>query len=113
VGLLSGLVGVGGGFLIVPALVLMARVPMKEAVGTSLMVIAMSSAAGLIGYLGQVSVRWDVLGGFSAAAIIGILAGTAATRFVPARALQRSFAVFLVLMGVFMVYENRFAFAWS
>src|SRR5262249_27961470 len=58
VGLLTGLVGIGGGFLIVPALVLLARVPMKHAVGTSLVVIAMNSLSGSLGYLGQVDLPW-------------------------------------------------------
>jgi len=58
VGVLTGLVGVGGGFLVVPVLVLLAEVPMKATVGSSLLVIAMNSAAGFAGYLGSVEVRW-------------------------------------------------------
>lgn len=107
VGVLTGVVGVGGGFLIVPALVLLAGVPMKEAVGTSLLVIAMNSAAGFAGYLGQVSIPWGVLAGFTAAAIVGILSGTYLARFVPADALRRAFAVFLLAMSGFVFYHNR------
>jgi uncharacterized membrane protein YfcA len=107
VGVLTGLVGVGGGFLIVPALVLLGRVPMKEAVGTSLVVIAMKSAAGFAGYLGQVVVDWAFVAGFTAVAGAGIIAGTFVVRFVPQHALKRAFAVFLVIMGGFILYQNR------
>jgi uncharacterized membrane protein YfcA len=107
VGILTGLVGVGGGFLIVPALVLLGKVPMKQAVGTSLLVIAMKSAAGFAGYLGQVEVDWAFMGLFTAVSIAGILLGTWLVRFVPQHALQRAFAVFLVLMGGFILYQNR------
>lgn len=110
VGVLTGLVGVGGGFLIVPALVLLGRVPMKEAVGTSLLVIAMNSAAGFTGYLGQVEMAWAFMGIFTAIAAVGILAGTWLVRFVPQRTLRRAFAVFLVVMGSFILYRNRAVF---
>jgi uncharacterized membrane protein YfcA len=110
VGVLTGLVGVGGGFLIVPALVLLGKVPMKEAVGTSLLVIALKSAAGFVGYLGQVEVDWAFMGLFTAIAVSGILAGTWLVRFVPQAALQRAFAVFLVVMGSFILYQNRSVF---
>lgn len=110
VGVLTGLVGIGGGFLIVPALVLLARVRMKEAVGTSLLVIAMNSAAGFAGYLGRVELPWRFLIGFTAAAIVGILAGTALTRHVPHERLKRAFAVLLVGVGLFTLYENRGVF---
>ena len=107
VGVLTGLVGVGGGFLIVPALVLLGKVPMKQAVGTSLLVIAMKSAAGFLGYLGQVQVAWGLMAVFTAVAVGGILLGTYLVRFVPQAALQRAFAVFLVVMGTFILYQNR------
>jgi len=107
VGVLTGLVGVGGGFLIVPALVLLGKVPMKQAVGTSLLVIAMKSAAGFVGYLGQVEVDWAFMGLFSTVSIVGILLGTYLVRFVPQHTLQRAFAVFLLLMGSFILYQNR------
>lgn len=107
VGVLTGLVGVGGGFLIVPALVLLGRVPMKQAVGTSLLVIAMKSAAGFMGYLGQVEVDWSFMVLFTGVASGGILLGAWLVRFVPQHALQRAFAVFLVLMGGFILYQSR------
>ena len=107
VGVLTGLVGVGGGFLIVPALVVLGKVPMKEAVGTSLLVIAMKSAAGFAGYLGQVEVRWSYLALFTAVATVGSLGGTYLVRYVPQGALKKSFSVFLVVMGAFILYQNR------
>lgn len=110
VGVLTGLVGVGGGFLIVPALVLLGKVPMKEAVGTSLLVIALKSAAGFVGYLGQVEVDWAFMGLFTAVAVAGITAGTWLVRYLPQTALRRAFAVFLVIMGSFILYQNRAVF---
>lgn len=111
VGLLTGLVGIGGGFLIVPALVILARLPMKQAVGTSLVVIAMNSASGFAGYLGQVDVPWAFMGMFTAVAIGGILVGTYLVRFVSQQALKRAFALFLLLMGGVILYQNRGVFS--
>lgn len=107
VGVLTGLVGVGGGFLIVPALVLLGGLTMKEAVGTSLLVIALKSGAGFWGYAGQVEVPWAFLAGFSAVAVLGILLGTHLVRYVSQEGLRRGFAAFLVVMGTFILYENR------
>ena len=110
VGVLTGVVGIGGGFLVVPALVLMARVPMTQAVGTSLLVIAMNSASGFAGYLGHVDVPWAFMLGFTAVAVGGILAGTYLVRYVSQRALKQSFAVFLLVMGSYILYRNRSVF---
>jgi uncharacterized membrane protein YfcA len=107
VGVLTGIVGVGGGFLIVPTLVLLAHVPVKEAVGTSLSVIVMNSASSYLGYYGTVDVPWLFLSGFAGVAVVGILGGTALVSRVSSRALKRGFAVFLVVMGVFVLYQNR------
>lgn len=106
IGVLTGVVGVGGGFLIVPALVIAARVPIKQAIGTSLLVIAMNSAAGFAGYYGTVDMRWEFVGSFTAFAIAGILVGTYLTRFLSGAALQRGFSVLLLLVGCFMLYQN-------
>ena len=109
VGVLTGLVGIGGGFMIVPALVLLGKVPMKEAVGTSLLVIAMNAATGFYGYLGQVDVAWGAMIQFTAAAVAGILSGAFLARLVSPHALQRTFAVFLVAIGLFILFQNRAA----
>jgi len=110
VGVLTGLVGIGGGFLIVPALVLLARVPMRQAVGTSLLVIAMNAASGFAGYVGSVDVDWAFLSGFTAAAVVGAFAGTALVTRVPQATLKRGFAVFLFAVGGFVLYMNRDVF---
>jgi uncharacterized protein len=107
VGVLTGLVGVGGGFLIVPALVLLGKVPMKEAVGTSLLVIAMKSATGFLGYLGQVEVPWAFLALFTVVSMVGIFGGTFLVGLVSQQGLKRGFAIFLLLMGLFILYQNR------
>jgi hypothetical protein len=80
---------------------------MKEAVGTSLLVISMNSFAGFAGYLGEVSFKWELMALFAVLAVAGSFAGTYLVTFVPQRALKRSFAVFLVLMAAFILYENR------
>jgi uncharacterized protein len=110
VGVLTGIVGVGGGFLIVPALVLLAGVPMKVAIGTSLMIIALKSATGFAGYLDQVQVPWGLMLMFSAVAVAGILTGTRLVRHIPPGALRRAFAIFLVLMGSLILHQNRIVF---
>jgi uncharacterized membrane protein YfcA len=106
VGAVTGLVGVGGGFLIVPALVLLAHLPMKQAVGTSLLVIALNSMAGMAGYVGQVDFAWGFMAAFTAFALAGIVAGAHLVQFVSQEALKRGFAVFLVIMGFFILYQN-------
>lgn len=110
VGVVTGLVGVGGGFLIIPALVLVGNLPMKQAIGTSLLIIAAKSAAGFVGYAGQVEVAWSFLSAFTAASLVGILAGTYAVRFVTQERLKRYFAVFLVAMGLLVLGENLWAY---
>lgn len=107
VGILTGMVGVGGGFLIVPALVLLLAVPMKEAVGTSLLVITLNAAAGFGGYIGTVEIAWGFLAAFTAIAIVGIVAGTRLVHHVQTGTLRRGFAVFLVVVGAFILYQNR------
>ncbi len=103
VGVLTGLVGVGGGFLIVPAMVLISKVPMKTAVGSSLLVIAMKSAAGFYEYTHQVEVDYAFIAGFSVLAVVGIVIGTRLVRYIAQHKLKRGFAIFLVVMGIFML----------
>lgn len=110
VGVLTGVVGIGGGFLIVPALVVLGRVPMKQAVGTSLLVISMNSVSAFAGYRGTVDVPWGFLAAFTAVAIVGILAGTYLVRFISGAALKRGFALFLLVIGALMLYQNRTVF---
>jgi uncharacterized membrane protein YfcA len=105
VGSLTGIVGVGGGFLIVPALVLM-RMPLREAVGTSLLVITGTCVVGFLGYLGHVNLDWVAVALVAAGTLPGIALGTYLHRFVPQSILRRGFAVFLVVMAAFIFIEN-------
>lgn len=103
VGVLTGLVGAGGGFLIIPALVVLARLPMKLAVGTSLLIIAAKSLIGFTGDLGQMAIDWNFLALFSAFAVAGILLGTWLTRFIPGGKLKPAFGWFTLAMGVYII----------
>lgn len=105
VGSLTGIVGVGGGFLIVPALVLM-QMPLREAVGTSLLVITGTCVVGFLGYLGHVSVDWVAVALVAAGTLPGIAMGSYLHQFVPQSILRRGFAVFLVVMAAFIFIEN-------
>jgi uncharacterized membrane protein YfcA len=106
VGVLTGMVGVGGGFLIVPALVLLIGLPMHEAVGTSLVVIALNSAAGVAGYAGRVAMDWGAMALFTALAVAGVLVGAGLAPRVPAGRLRRWFAIFLVVMAGWILWQN-------
>ena len=107
VGILTGLVGVGGGFLIVPALVLLGGVPMKQAIGTSLAVITMNTLAGFAGYAGQVHIDWTAMGLFAGVAIAGILLGTRLVAHVSVVQLKRGFAFFLLAVAAFVLFQSR------
>ena len=107
VGVLTGLVGVGGGFAIVPALVLLAKVPMKQAIGTSLLVIFLNSVAGFLGYFGRVTLDWQLMVSFTVAASLGIAAGAYLVKFVRAKHLQKAFGYFLLAMAAFILWQNR------
>ncbi len=106
VGVLTGLVGIGGGFLVVPALVLLGKVPVKRAVGTSLVVIALKSASGLAGYAGQVEIPWGFILLFSAVAVAGSYGGSYLVRFVSPHLLKRAFSIFLVVVSALILYKN-------
>lgn len=102
VGLVTGLVGAGGGFVVVPALALLGGLPMPVAVGTSLVVITMNSAAGLAGYLSSVSIDWPLAAALTLAAVAGsLLGGLLAGRVDPDR-LRRSFGWFVLAMAAFV-----------
>jgi uncharacterized membrane protein YfcA len=109
VGILTGLVGVGGGFLIVPALVLLAGLPMRHAIGTSLLAITLSTMTALAAYRGQATILWGVVATFTALAVAGAVIGTRVARRVPARALRRAFGVLVLALAAFLLYENRAA----
>ncbi|MHB1010551.1 MAG: sulfite exporter TauE/SafE family protein [Propionibacteriaceae bacterium] len=106
VGFATSLVGAGGGFLVVPALALLGGLPMALAVGTSLLVIAMQSSAGLVGHLVTVSLDWPVVLAVTAAAVVGSFVGTALIGRIPERALRKSFGVFVLVMGAVVLAEE-------
>lgn len=111
VGILTGLVGVGGGFLIVPALVLLGGLSMRLAVGTSLLIIAAKSAAGFYKYIAVLAsaglqVDWELIAVFVAIGAVGSIVGNALSQRVPQARLRRGFAIFLVVMGVFILFKE-------
>ncbi|MEI6427111.1 MAG: sulfite exporter TauE/SafE family protein [Pseudanabaena sp. ELA607] len=107
VGILTGLVGVGGGFAIVPALVLLGKIPMRQAIGTSLLIIAANSVAGLCGYLGHTSLDGNLTVSFTFWAGCGTVLGTYLGRFVSTRQLQQGFGYFLLAVATFVLVQNR------
>jgi uncharacterized membrane protein YfcA len=106
VGLVTGLVGAGGGFLVVPALALLGGLPMPVAVGTSLVVIAMKSFAGFAGYLSSVSIDWRLAGMVTAAAVVGALLGARLTALVNPDSLRQAFGWFVLLMSSVILAEE-------
>lgn len=106
VGLFTGFLGVGGGFLIVPALMLTAGLETRMAGGTSLAVIALNSATGLVGQLRYVTLDWSLLGGFLLFAFAGMLAGIAFARRLHENFLRRLFAIALIVLAVVLALLN-------
>lgn len=107
VGLLTGFAGVGGGFLYVPVLSVLVGLPMRQAIGTSLVLIVLSCAAGMARYLGNPEVLrldWDVIALFTGIALIGVLIGSRLVPHVSQQKLRRGFAVFLLLLGVVVLF---------
>lgn len=108
VGALTGLVGAGGGFLIIPALVLLAGLPMKQAVGTSLLIIGAKSLIGFLGDLGQAQIDWPFLTLFSAFAIGGIFIGSALSKLISGEKLKPAFGWFVLVMGIYIIVKETF-----
>lgn len=109
VGILTGLVGAGGGFLIIPALVLLARLPMKMAVGTSLLIIAAKSLIGFTGDLGtQMNINWLFLALVSLLAVSGIFAGSYLSKYVSGQKLKPAFGWFVMVMGIYIIGKELF-----
>ena len=106
VGLITGLIGVGGGFLIVPALVFVARIPMRLAIGTSLLVITMNALSGFAGYAGTVPIDWHLVGWFAGVAAIGSIIGTMISKQVPQKRLKEVFGVLLIGVSLYVLYRR-------
>ncbi|MFF5927613.1 sulfite exporter TauE/SafE family protein [Streptomyces hydrogenans] len=113
VGAVTGLVGSGGGFLVVPALAILGGLPMGIAVGTSLLVIAMKSFAGLAGHLSGVSIDWGIALTVTVAAVAGSLIGARLAGRIPQDVLRRAFGWFVVVMGVFVLAQQLDTAVWT
>jgi uncharacterized protein len=106
VGLLTGLVGAGGGFLIIPALVLFSKLTMKQAVGTSLLIIAAKSLIGFTGDLSHYEMDWTLLGTVTALAIVGIFIGNRLSHNVDGEKLKKAFGWFVLVMGIYILVKE-------
>jgi len=106
VGLLTGLVGAGGGFLIIPALVMLSKLPMKQAVGTSLLIIAAKSLIGFTGDLGNSTINWTLLLSVTALAIAGIFIGDKLSKRIDGNQLKKGFGWFVLLMGLYIIIQQ-------
>jgi uncharacterized membrane protein YfcA len=109
VGILTGLVGVGGGFAIVPALVILGKTPMKEAIGTSLLILVVNAISGFLGYLGQVDLDWNLIGSFVISASLGSFFGAYLSQFIDGKKLQKYFGYFLIAVAAFLLFQNQSA----
>ena len=108
VGLLTGLVGAGGGFLIIPALVLLSKLPMKQAVGTSLLIIAAKSLIGFTGDLSNYTMDWKLLLTVTALAIGGIFIGDILSKKIDGNKLKKGFGWFVLIMGIYIIVKELF-----
>ncbi|WP_027125255.1 sulfite exporter TauE/SafE family protein [Gelidibacter mesophilus] len=104
IGTITGLIGAGGGFLYVPALVLWAKLPMKKAVGTSLVIITLNSLIGFTGDIQNIDIQWPFLLTFSAVTIIGIILGGYFSKNVSNQMLKKGFGYFTLIMACYIMY---------
>ena len=105
-GLLTGLLGAGGGFLLIPALVIFMKLPMKKAIGTSLLIIALNSLIGFLGDIGRHSIDWKFLMAVSALAITGIFIGGHFNEKINSDRLKKSFGWFVLVMGIYIIVKE-------
>ena len=108
VGLLTGMVGAGGGFLIIPALVFFSKLPMKQAVGTSLLIIAAKSLIGFTGDLSNLNIDWLLLLSVTAIAVAGIFIGNLISNKTDGEKLKKGFGWLVLVMGVFVIVKEIF-----
>ncbi|MFC4685864.1 MULTISPECIES: sulfite exporter TauE/SafE family protein [Bacteroidota] len=106
VGILTGLVGAGGGFLIIPALVLLSKLPMKEAVGTSLVIIAAKSLIGFFGESGETAIDWIFLLKITGFALVGIFIGMVLSKRINGEKLKPAFGWFVLVMGIYIIIKE-------
>jgi uncharacterized membrane protein YfcA len=112
VGILTGFLGVGGGFLIVPALVMLVGLPIRQAIGTSLVVIAMNSLAGFLGHLQGPAIDLQVVVVFVIAGLTGALTGARLARLVHPEYLRKAFALFVIALALVLLADNFHKMGW-
>jgi uncharacterized membrane protein YfcA len=106
VGALTALIGAGGGFVIVPALVYLARVPVKPAVGSSLLIITLNALSGFAGYVGLVPIDWSLVGSFTGIAALGAVLGTRLNRLIPPARIKQAFALLIIVLGGYLILQR-------
>tara|TARA_R110002049_G_scaffold307720_1_gene509167 strand:- start:1796 stop:2587 length:792 start_codon:yes stop_codon:yes gene_type:complete len=106
IGSITGIIGAGGGFLYIPALVIWAHLPMKKAVGTSLVIIAINSLIGFMGDVQTLEIEWFFLLSFTCIAIVGIIIGVFLSKFISSKKLKKSFGFFTLIMAIYIIYRE-------
>lgn len=106
VGMVTGLVGAGGGFLIVPALMFLAGIPIKKAIATSLFIIAINSLIGFVGDVQNLDIDWTFLLSFTVVSVVGIFLGMWLNRFIDGKKLKKGFGWFVLIMGVYIIFKE-------
>ena len=108
IGVITGLLGAGGGFLIIPALILFLKLPMKTAVGTSLLIIAINSLSGFLFSLNQFKYNWTIILIFTAMSVAGIFVGSKLADKIPGEKLKKGFGWFVLIMGIYIIIKETF-----
>jgi len=106
IGTITGIIGAGGGFLYVPALVLWANIPMKKAVGTSLIIVTINSLIGFMGDVQTLDIEWAFLLTFTLISILGIILGVFLSKFVSGPKLKKSFGFFVLIMAIYIIFKE-------
>lgn len=106
IGTITGIIGAGGGFLYVPALVLWANIPMKKAVGTSLIIVTINSLIGFVGDVQTLDIEWTFLLIFTGISILGIILGVFLSKFISGQKLKKSFGYFILVMATYIIYKE-------
>ncbi len=106
IGLVTGLIGAGGGFLLIPALVILMKLPMKEAIGTSLLIISLNSLIGFMGDVGNYAIDWKFLIIVTSIAVAGIFIGSYFNQKVNSEKLKKGFGWFVLIMGIYIIFKD-------
>ncbi len=108
IGLVTGFLGAGGGFLLIPALVLLLHLPMKQAIGTSLLIIAMNSLIGFVGDIGHFDIDWPFLLTVTSISVAGIFLGISLAKRIPGAKLKKGFGWFVLIMGLYILVKELY-----